>query len=64
VLSTAVILSVKILGEPAGPKRSRLPQSPRERLAALRFFEASPAGMQVRTPSGSYTPGIGHDLVP
>jgi hypothetical protein len=52
----------KILGEPAGPYRSRQPQRPRQSPATLRFLKASLAGVQVRTPARPSRWYIGDDF--
>ena len=54
----------KVPGERVGAERSRLPQRPRERPAALRLLEALLAWVQVRPPARPPRPGIGNDLVP
>jgi hypothetical protein len=54
----------KILDDRASLERSGQAQCPRERPAALRFFKASLAGMQVRTPARSPRWRVGNDLVP
>ncbi len=64
VPQTAPSRLTKILGEPAGPKRSRQSQCPRECPPTLRFLEASQAGMQVCAPARPSRRRIGNDLVP
>jgi len=54
----------KILDDRARPERSRKAQCPRKRPAALRFFKASLAGMQVRTPARSPRWHVRNDLIP
>jgi hypothetical protein len=54
----------KILDDRPGPERSGQAQRPRERPAALRFFKASLAGVQVRTPARSSRRHVRNDLVP
>ena len=54
----------KILGELAGPDRSRQPQRPRQSPAPLRFLKASLAGVQVRTPAWPSRWHVRNDFVP
>src|SRR5260370_17891092 len=52
------------LANPAGLDPPRHPQRPRECPPALRFLEASLAGMQVSAPARPSRRRIGNDLVP